>query len=208
MESLAGHGDAFRRHRVARVPQRRDFDRWAPSPLLTTPERRGTVGAIAFSGVKGVRTMAGRALSSVFALAVTLAALAAGPAAAANLFEENFFMTGPRYDGVVPACDYGSALAKISDRFAQKEGSFWNSALTISGFDKVREVAFRSWAVNTIPRRFCSAIVRISDGSQHPIHYSIGEDTGLLGVTWGVEWCVVGLDRNWAYSPACKMARP
>jgi hypothetical protein len=27
-------------------------------------------------------------------------------------------------------------------------------------------------------------------------------------MTWGVEWCVVGLDRNWAYNPACKMARP
>ena len=25
---------------------------------------------------------------------------------------------------------------------------------------------------------------------------------------WGVEWCVVGLDRNWAYNPACKMAQP
>jgi hypothetical protein len=152
--------------------------------------------------------MCGRALSLGFALAAMLAAVSAGPAAAANILEENFFMTGPRYDGVVPPCDSGSALSKISDRFAQKEGTFWNSTLTISGFDKVREVAFRPWAVNTIPRRFCAGIVRISDGSKHPIHYSIGEDTGLLGVTWGVEWCVVGLDRNWAYSPACKMARP
>jgi hypothetical protein len=24
----------------------------------------------------------------------------------------------------------------------------------------------------------------------------------------GVEWCVVGLDRNWAYNTAYKMARP
>jgi hypothetical protein len=24
----------------------------------------------------------------------------------------------------------------------------------------------------------------------------------------GIEWCIVGLDRNWAYNPACKMARP
>jgi hypothetical protein len=23
-----------------------------------------------------------------------------------------------------------------------------------------------------------------------------------------VEWCVVGLDRNWAYNPSCKAARP
>jgi hypothetical protein len=150
--------------------------------------------------------MGGRALSFVFALAVTLAAMA--PAAAANLFEQNFFMTGPRYDGVVPACDSNPALDKISSRFAQKEGLFWNSALTISGFEDIRETAFRPWAPNNIPRRFCSALALISDGTRHPIHYSIAEDTGLLGVTWGVEWCVVGLDRNWAYNPACKMARP
>ena len=72
----------------------------------------------------------------------------------------------------------------------------------------MREIAFRPWARQPIPRRFCSGIAASPTASQHPIHYSIGEDTGLLGVTWGVEWCVVGLDRNWAYSPACKMARP
>jgi hypothetical protein len=30
----------------------------------------------------------------------------------------------------------------------------------------------------------------------------------MIGSTYGVEWCVVGFDRNMAYSPACKMARP
>jgi hypothetical protein len=30
----------------------------------------------------------------------------------------------------------------------------------------------------------------------------------MIGASWGVEWCVVGLDRNWAYNPACRMARP
>jgi hypothetical protein len=48
----------------------------------------------------------------------------------------------------------------------------------------------------------------VSDGRQHTVHYSIAEDAGIIGMSWGVEWCVVGLDRNWAYNPACKMARP
>lgn len=152
--------------------------------------------------------MCGRALSCIFALAVMIAAMPTRPAAAANLFELNFWLSGPRYDGVLPPCDSASALSKISARFAEKEGTFWNSALTIAGYEKVRETAFRPWAVNTVPRRFCSALALVSDGLKHPIHYSIGEDTGMIGATWGVEWCVVGLDRNWAYSPACKMARP
>jgi len=148
--------------------------------------------------------MPGRWLS----LAVMLAALTAAPAQAADPLELNFYLSGPRYDGAVPPCDWPGALDKISARFAEKEGKFWASSLTIVAFDKVRQVAYRSWAPNTIPRRFCTALAFVSDGLKHPIHYSIGEDTGMAGMTYGVEWCVVGLDRNWSYNPSCKMARP
>jgi hypothetical protein len=152
--------------------------------------------------------MSSRALFLGSALAALAAVLPSGSALAANWVEENFYLQGPRYDGVLPPCDAQAALGKITSRFGEKEHAFWNSALTIAGFDQIREIAYRPWAANTIPRRFCSAIVYISDGSKHPLHYSISEDTGMIGVTWGVEWCVVGLDRNWAYNPACKMARP
>jgi hypothetical protein len=127
---------------------------------------------------------------------------------AANILEMNFGLSGPRYEAVVPLCDDGGALGKIQSRFSEKESRFWSSALQIQGFQNVREMAFRPWHYAAIPRRFCSARVMISDGTLRPIYYSIGEDTGILGITWGVEWCVVGLDRNWAYNPACKMARP
>jgi len=43
---------------------------------------------------------------------------------------------------------------------------------------------------------------------RRPVHYLIGEDMGEIGAVWGVDWCVVGLDRNWANNPACAMARP
>jgi hypothetical protein len=143
------------------------------------------------------------------AVAITLVvSFAAAPASAANLLELNFYLGGPRYDGVLPPCDAPEAFDNIQHRFGQKEGRFWNSDLKIVGFEKVRETAFRPGPPNTIPRRFCSAVALVSDGLKHPIHYSIGENTGMIGAGWGVEWCVVGLDRNWAYSPACKMARP
>jgi hypothetical protein len=153
--------------------------------------------------------MLGRALFFGSALAAMLAALLPGrTAVAANGVEMNFYLPGPRYEGKLPPCDDPTALGKITSRFGEKEHAFWNSPLTITGYDQVRETAFRPWANNAIPRRFCSAIVYISDGSKHPLHYSINEDTGMIGMTWGVEWCVVGLDRNWAYNPACKMAQP
>ena len=135
-----------------------------------------------------------------------LAVFSAGSAFAASWYEMHHYLTGPRYDGNLPPCD--AALGKISARFAEKEARFWNSSLTIVGFERVRETAYRPWAANTIPRRFCSGIALISDGRRQPVHYSIGEDTGMIGMTWGVEWCVVGVDRNWAYNPFCKVAQP
>lgn len=143
-----------------------------------------------------------------FALAAALTALTAVPAAAANLLELNFYLSGPLYEGVLPACDSPNALAKISARFGEKEGRFWNSNLTILSFEKVREIAYRPGPPHTIPRRFCSALAWVSNGLKHPIYYSIAEDLGMIGATYGVDWCVVGLDRNWAYNPGCKMARP
>ena len=129
-------------------------------------------------------------------------------ARAASFWEQNFWLSGPRYDAYVPACEDYGPLRKIQGRFSEKEGRFWNSALQILAFEEVREIAFRPWAAEAIPRRFCRAVVVISDGARRPLYYSIGESAGMIGASWGVEWCVVGLDRNWAYNPACKMARP
>lgn len=142
-----------------------------------------------------------------FAIIVLVALGAAGaPAQAANWLEKSFYMSGPRYDGLLPSCD--AALGTIASRFAQKESRYWNSDLQILGFERVREIAYSPWAPGTIPRRFCTAVASVSDGRKHAVNYWIGEDTGMIGMTWGVEWCVVGLDRNWAYNPRCKMARP
>jgi hypothetical protein len=126
----------------------------------------------------------------------------------ANPFELNFWMSGPRYDSKVPLCDEHGPLDKIRTRESTKESRFWNSALEIVGFEQIREIAWEPWQSGTIPRRFCQASVLTSDGKRRQLYYSIAEDTGMLGFGYGVEWCVVGLDRNWAYNPRCRLARP
>lgn len=130
----------------------------------------------------------------------------ATPAQAANPLELNFWLSGPRYDGNLPPCE--AMLDRIQSRFALKEGKFWNSDLQITGFADVREIAYRPWEPNSIPRRFCTVRAMISDGKPRVVNYSLIEDGGLAGYGTGLEFCVVGLDRNWAYNPACKAARP
>ena len=66
------------------------------------------------------------------ALGAALGLLAFGQAAeAANPLELNFWLFGPKYDGRVDACE--AALATITSQFQEKESTFWNSALQITG---------------------------------------------------------------------------
>lgn len=138
--------------------------------------------------------------------ALTALLACAGAAEAANPLELNFYLSGPRYDGRVAACE--SALPSITYKFGDKESTFWNSALRIVGYANVHETAFRPWQSDNIPRRYCTAEAMLNDGQPHTVHFSIIEDGGIAGYGQGVEFCVVGVDRNWAFNPACKAARP
>ncbi|MBS9478611.1 hypothetical protein [Ancylobacter radicis] len=159
-------------------------------------------------------------------------------AQAANFFEKNFWLSGPNYSGNVPACDTPEALRRVQKEFATTESRFWDSKLKIDSIEQVHEVAFRPWGEETIPRRYCRASVVISglegtpsftsdgaygsgaydgkvagkvalkSGHHRTVWYSLIEDGGFLGFSWGVEWCVEGLDRSWTYAPNCRMAQP
>jgi hypothetical protein len=153
----------------------------------------------------GLRTVLGTVLGPV--LGAVLGLLAFGQAAeAANPLELNFWLNGPSYDGRVKECQ--AALGVITSQFQEKESTFWNSPLTITAFGRIHETAFRPWQSDNIPRRYCTGDVMLSDGKMRTVHYSIIEDGGFAGFGQGVEWCVTGLDRNWAYNPACRGARP
>jgi hypothetical protein len=148
----------------------------------------------------------GTVLSLVFGLALGFVAIS--QAHAANWWEKTFWMSGPRYDRVMPACDYPRALDRIIAQFRTKEFGFWNSELRIVGVEDIKETAELPWAAQSIPRRFCSGTAVINDGGRHPLFYSIAEDTDLIGGGWGVNFCVDGLDRNNAYNPDCRAAKP
>jgi hypothetical protein len=113
------------------------------------------------------------------------------------------------YDGVLPPCNDLSVFEKIQSRFHDREAEFWNTGLEILGFEQIREIGYRTNGLDYIPRRYCMARAEMNDGKIREISYSINQDLGIIGwFGFGVEWCVGGLDRNDAYAPNCKMARP
>ena len=144
---------------------------------------------------------------AITGLAATLLALTAANAALARPIvpaEQRYL----DYSGELPPCDDPGVLSRISSRFSQKESEYWNSSLQILDYDRIKAIGIRPWGLDHIPRTFCVARARFNDQSIHEVSYSIAEDLGIIGFGYGVEWCVSGLDRNYAYAPDCKMARP
>jgi hypothetical protein len=176
---------------------------------LTLDEHRGTVWPLVLTGGLPMRELSifpnKSVLGAAFAVLFGLFGLGQ-PAQAANPMELNFGLFGPRYDGRLKVCE--KVLGTITAQFQEKESKFWNSSLQITAYGQIHETGFRPWQSDNIPRRYCSADVMLSDGKLHQVHYSIIEDGGFAGFGQGVEWCVTGLDRNWAYNPGCKAAQP
>lgn len=161
-----------------------------------------------------------RASLSIFLAALLVAASALQPVAAKSVKGKSAGHGSARvdidpaeerefpYDADIPGCQHTPVLEMISDQFAEKEDQYWKSRLTIAGFEQIQRTAWRPWGLDYVPRRFCSAVVTMSDGAKRKIDYSVRESGGAFGASFGVEFCVHGLDRNWAYSPACLAARP
>lgn len=112
------------------------------------------------------------------------------------------------YAGGLPSCGDPPVLGRIQSRFHEREAEFWKSGLEILGFNDVREIGMRTNGLDYIPRRYCMARAYLNNQVVRTVSYAIVEDQGIFGWGFGVDWCVAGLDRNYANAPNCAMARP
>ena len=132
----------------------------------------------------------------------------------------------------LPRCDDPSVLSFVQSRFGQRESYYWKSGLEIDRIERARETGFRKTGLDYIPRRYCEARAVVNDARTRVVVYSVGEDMDMTGGdvfrsfgqsltlgllpdfnpsplnNWGVDWCVVGLDRHYAHGLNCKAARP
>ncbi|HXW72236.1 MAG TPA: hypothetical protein VEK34_12465 [Methylocella sp.] len=145
-------------------------------------------------------------LPIVFA-ALVLFAAAGGPNAAGRPLTPAERQYIP-YADAVPFCDDPAVLERIQSRFRDSEAEFWNTGLVILGFDEVREIGYKTNGLDYIPRRYCVAKVFLNTEHPRQVSYAIGEDLGIIGFGFGVQWCISGFDRERVYAPNCKMARP
>ncbi len=108
----------------------------------------------------------------------------------------------------VPACNDPIVQRTLRRHFRQAERSYWNTGLAIAEVVEIRETAWRPNGLDLIPRRFCRGIALMSDNRRRAVDFSVIEEAGIIGLSWGIQWCVHGLDRHNTYAPGCLMARP
>ncbi|MGL4637670.1 MAG: hypothetical protein ACRCWF_16930 [Beijerinckiaceae bacterium] len=153
------------------------------------------------------------------ATAATIALAGAASANAPRTQAENRMMP---FDAQLPACNDPGVIGHIQSSFKDRETEFWNSKLEVTHIDRVRSTSFRPNGKDLIPRRYCAARVKTSDGRFRTLEYNLTEDGGfsgwhgsILGLvrfatpsSYSVEWCMSGLDRHRTYAQDCRMARP
>jgi hypothetical protein len=150
-----------------------------------------------------------RAILGLMAFFVTVSlAHAGGGPAQLNLYDTPAEARWAPFFDNMPVCEDTGVLGTISSRFGQTQREFWDPNLAIQGFDRVREIGFRSNGLSYIPRRYCVARAAMTDQKYRTVAYAIGTQLGIIGNTWGVEWCVVGIDPTLAYVPDCEVIRP
>ncbi|QLP97520.1 MAG: hypothetical protein HZY79_09120 [Rhodoblastus sp.] len=112
-------------------------------------------------------------------------------------------------------------LDALKARFAGKEATYWGEDTHLLGFRHVRQTGLRSWGMDHVPRRYCTALATTDEqapkaalprGARRPaertVIYNIIEDGGFAGYGWGVEFCVQHHDHNAAFAPMCRAAGP
>ncbi|MEM8878721.1 MAG: hypothetical protein AAGD23_12750 [Pseudomonadota bacterium] len=160
--------------------------------------------------------MAHRRLSVLCGLfaAVSMLALPDGAATHAQAGEQdgtphgrNFtFHPDGRRDTVWsgPHCDNAKVIGRVQARFAETERTYWNSGLHILDIWSPREISHRHWEPALIASRSCQAHARLNDGRDVAVIYRIRSEQGFVGVSWGVDYCIVGDDPTYSYQPGCR----
>ena len=131
-----------------------------------------------------------------------------------SLASADSFYSGPAerrfspFVGDMYACDASAIVGRMQSVFRTTQNAYWKEDLQMLSLDRIKELSLRGNGTEYIPRRYCIARGHFSDKSVHTVIYDIEEGLGIIGVGDGVEYCVIGMDRLFAFSPACSQLRP
>lgn len=144
----------------------------------------------------------------------TLLLLAAGASAEAgtsslgNPALDNPAIGVPSFQrGHVPLCNQPNVMGNIASRYHWVTTRTFGTNLAISTVEHIDEVRHVPAAAGLIDRRFCHALVQLSNGTASDLFYLIEERQGIASIGWGVEFCLPNQDPWRAFDGNCRSIR-
>jgi hypothetical protein len=108
------------------------------------------------------------------------------------------------FSGNLASCQESGTLNAVMGRFNAAERRFWNGEVEILSIEEVREVAFRPHGQDLIPRRYCTGVAVLSNATRTKVNFAIVEGMGFASLADGVQFCLVGYDRNHTAMGDCR----
>jgi hypothetical protein len=144
-----------------------------------------------------------RRLAALCLAAVTLIGVAA-PARAGLLELGVDLLIGP---GAVPECQDGSVISTIRDKFGYAAVNVMKAPLVLESIDQIRQTYLYVDNPSPVVRRYCQAIVGINNGRHSTLYYLIEQRQGFVGLSWNVEFCVLGYEPWHVHDGSCRTVR-
>lgn len=109
--------------------------------------------------------------------------------------------------GAFPACNEPSLEHRIIERYNYAEKKQWHRGYEMSLLSRMHEHSTQLWYDSMIVRRYCAATAHFSNGSKRQVYFLVEDDAGFAGMTWGITYCVLGLDPWHNHDGNCRTMR-
>lgn len=122
----------------------------------------------------------------------------------------------PSYAGVLglvlqhktfPECHDVKVLGSMIERFNWAEEKTWKRGIYLTDIERVRTRLEEGTSRYQIPRRYCRAHARLSNGRHPTMWYLIEGGQGFAGNGFHVRFCVNGFDRWNENDGSCRLLR-
>ncbi|MDR3375410.1 MAG: hypothetical protein P4L98_16925 [Ancalomicrobiaceae bacterium] len=149
-------------------------------------------------------------LPSRAALALATVVTVAASSTPAAAFVEPWFenLVGAAVtDTSVPKCEEGVVLDTIRSKFGTADAGVLHKGLAIGGVDKIHQAYAGQNDPSPRLRRYCEARAELNDGKHAALYYLVEQTAGFVGVTWNVEFCLIGLEPWRVHDGRCHTVR-
>jgi hypothetical protein len=110
-------------------------------------------------------------------------------------------------DESVPACEQSAVIDSIRTKFGVADEGVLKAGLALGPIDRIMQAYAGQNDPSPTARRYCEARATLSNGKQTTLYYLVEQDAGFVGITWNVEFCLMGYEPWYVHDGRCHTVR-